>query len=273
MDRRILAAVLVGGLELSAAPLRGNPNLESRPTEDTVRVGEVVEIGLHAVSEDHTDEIAITPLVDWGRLALEMEAGWCGMQPGDTVTVLLRVSELLAPINGAQALIGHDQDLLALDDIIAGDGAGSPWDSAVVLYDEIEPGLVGAGFALFGGETDADAIVARIEFVVLPNDTPATTDVQLLAEVVPYPFITKLTLASDGSTIIPNLEGPVVLARTGDWDVDGDIDLADYSGFASCLDGPGMPDSRVDCCWFDFDRDGDGDLADFAEFACFFSGP
>jgi len=59
--------------------------------------------------------------------------------------------------------------------------------------------------------------------------------------------------------------------ENGDHDVDGDVDLSDFSVFADCLAGPGTapdptdPDCQGAClAAFDFDTDGDVDLADFA---------
>lgn len=61
----------------------------------------------------------------------------------------------------------------------------------------------------------------------------------------------------------------------GDFDMDGDVDLADFASFAQCFAGPdNPPDSNcpagVDA---DCDDDGDVDLADFATFAQNFTGP
>jgi len=64
----------------------------------------------------------------------------------------------------------------------------------------------------------------------------------------------------------------------GDWDADGDVDLADYDAFARCLNGPNQPPQPTppvtaeECIrTFDVDRQGDVDLADFAAFARVFA--
>ncbi|HUU82826.1 MAG TPA: choice-of-anchor D domain-containing protein [Phycisphaerae bacterium] len=66
----------------------------------------------------------------------------------------------------------------------------------------------------------------------------------------------------------------------GDFDVDGNVDGADYSAFADCLAGPDQTPSPsaaecVDACLaaFDTDSDGDVDLAEFVEFQTVFTGP
>jgi hypothetical protein len=59
----------------------------------------------------------------------------------------------------------------------------------------------------------------------------------------------------------------------GDFDADGDVDLADYIAAEDCLSGPGLttaptpPTSPIQCInAFDFDQDTDIDLEDFAAF-------
>jgi hypothetical protein len=60
----------------------------------------------------------------------------------------------------------------------------------------------------------------------------------------------------------------------GDWDGDGDSDLADYAGFADCMAGPdASPDpANAECVQpcldaFDTDADNDVDLEDFHNLA------
>ncbi|MFH0979929.1 MAG: family 10 glycosylhydrolase [Planctomycetota bacterium] len=52
----------------------------------------------------------------------------------------------------------------------------------------------------------------------------------------------------------------------GDYDVDGDVDLTDYSKFAPCITGPDNGPLAAGCDLFDFDADTDIDLADFRVF-------
>ena len=65
----------------------------------------------------------------------------------------------------------------------------------------------------------------------------------------------------------------------GDFDVDGDVDLDDYTALADCLAGPDetpTPSAAecVDACLaaFDVNDDADVDLADFAGFQAVFTG-
>ena len=57
----------------------------------------------------------------------------------------------------------------------------------------------------------------------------------------------------------------------GDFDRDGDVDLADYLWILQCLTGPGRPIEG--CQGADFDSDGDVDLADLLTFQGAFTGP
>jgi hypothetical protein len=58
-----------------------------------------------------------------------------------------------------------------------------------------------------------------------------------------------------------------------DADEDGDVDLADFSHFQSCFNGPNRPPTAAGCCDMDFDKDSDVDLADFGVFQGCFNGP
>jgi hypothetical protein len=57
-----------------------------------------------------------------------------------------------------------------------------------------------------------------------------------------------------------------LLYPLGDFDRDGDVDLADFASMPDCLTGPENEPATGDCDSFDYDTDADVDLADFAEF-------
>ncbi|HEY3246498.1 MAG TPA: hypothetical protein VGM03_24390 [Phycisphaerae bacterium] len=71
----------------------------------------------------------------------------------------------------------------------------------------------------------------------------------------------------------------VVVPTPGDADLDGDVDLVDYSAMSACLSGPAQGDGFVppsSACLQHFDLpapDGDVDLADVAAFQNAFTGP
>ncbi|HOW19863.1 MAG TPA: hypothetical protein PLC79_12585, partial [Phycisphaerae bacterium] len=58
-----------------------------------------------------------------------------------------------------------------------------------------------------------------------------------------------------------------------DLDADADVDLADFSVFQHCFNGPNRPAGQSDCGRSDLDGDGDVDLSDFAVFQGCFNGP
>lgn len=59
--------------------------------------------------------------------------------------------------------------------------------------------------------------------------------------------------------------GCVTATVAGDCDLNGVVDLADYSCFSNCFTGPGAALNR-ECSSFDFDLDNDVDLRDFSYF-------
>ena len=58
----------------------------------------------------------------------------------------------------------------------------------------------------------------------------------------------------------------------GDFDFDGDVDLADFQEFNACLTGPDNGPVISGCEVFDANTDDDVDLADFGEFQMSFTG-
>ncbi|MBN1489631.1 MAG: formylglycine-generating enzyme family protein [Phycisphaerae bacterium] len=60
---------------------------------------------------------------------------------------------------------------------------------------------------------------------------------------------------------------------SSDFDGDSDVDLADFSTFAACFNGPNRLPVYPSCESPDLDVDGDVDLADFGIFAACFNGP
>ncbi len=58
-----------------------------------------------------------------------------------------------------------------------------------------------------------------------------------------------------------------------DFDRDGDVDLADFTLFQLCFNGPNEPPGAICSVDADFDNDGDADLHDFGVFTACFNGP
>ncbi len=63
------------------------------------------------------------------------------------------------------------------------------------------------------------------------------------------------------------------LNAAADFDKDADVDLADFSTFQACFNGPNRVPRQTGCTAADLDHDGDVDLADFAAFQTCFNGP
>ncbi len=75
------------------------------------------------------------------------------------------------------------------------------------------------------------------------------------------------TLWLDGVGFDPPLRPP------GDFDGDGDADVADFGHFQDCFNGPNRTPKRTGCADADFDADLDVDVADFGAFQDCFNGP
>ena len=69
-----------------------------------------------------------------------------------------------------------------------------------------------------------------------------------------------------------SFEFTIEFAILGDLDVDGDVDLVDFAGWADCFTGPDNGPYPLGCRAFDFDIDNDVDSADFAVFQIAFTG-
>jgi hypothetical protein len=215
--------------------------------------------------------VEITSLGAWGHLALKLADGPCTFEPGDTFTVLLKVSELNTVINGVQALIAFNEPALSIVAVQPGDGSGSPWDASIVIYESSAGGVLSYAAGLLVGTLQNDAVVARITVLFTPGATPPAGTLELLATA--GTLTTRLTHASTGMGLIPTLGGPVGIGMFGDADTDGDVDFADFGLLASCLAGPGVAYSSQTCCRLDFDGEGDIDMVDMAHFQRVFSGP
>jgi hypothetical protein len=171
---------------------------------------------------------------------------------------------------------------LLFDSISAGDGAGSPWDAALPVYETVADGEIVYALGLLGTASDADAVVATARFHALANGVP---EVELLAAASTEPFlVTHLTVYPTGGQIIPELGDPAGLVISdvdyGDSNGDGTVNLIDYTAFETCQSGPDVagstivhpPDIAPACICLDADGDRDVDLRDFGDFQEVFMG-
>lgn len=89
---------------------------------------------------------------------------------------------------------------------------------------------------------------------------------------------TTQTIVFQGAGTGPNVGATQIngfqlrVIASGDCDGTGSIDLLDHTEYASCLTGPGVALSSMDCFCIDFDDDNDADLLDFADLQNAFSG-
>ncbi len=229
------------------------------------------EVGEEVTGTLGTARARVRLPLDWGILGLALLDPMCGLIPGELVEVQLTVADLTEPINGVQALIGFDADTLGFVGAVPGDGAGSPWDNALEVFEGAEDGVLTYAVLLVDGGSAANAVVAELIFRYQPPQTPAAGVVAMLSE--HPPLFTKLTAAATGASIVPELGPPVWLASPGDINTDGVIDAEDLIGFAQCVSGPGIPPCCDTCCRVDADADQDVDLVDFAALQCLLGQP
>jgi len=110
---------------------------------------------------------------------------------------------------------------------------------------------------------NADVVVFRTMLAKGPT-TPPNTDPDYLTYL-------KCDLNGNGSVSAMDIE---ILKRfVVDTDEDSDVDLADFSFFQSCFNGPNRPYAQANCDMADYDMDDDVDLTDFAFFQSCFNGP
>ena len=92
-------------------------------------------------------------------------------------------------------------------------------------------------------------------------------------------WVRYVRIANGGAGLSPEIDAVAdVFPRLGDFDRDGDVDLADAAAFMNCFTGPGGERALRTCFPADFDADArageqDVDLDDFAEFVGYFAGP
>jgi hypothetical protein len=191
------------------------------------------EPGLNVVGLLGTASVQI---YDWGLLALELEPADCCLTPGQVLTVRLTVADLHDPINGVQAIIRFDEDLLTLQSITLGDGLGSPWDIAAEVYENVTNGYLTFAAGFPGSSTSADAVVATITYTVFTGGAVGPASIALVAE--EPPLLTKLTRSADATAITPLLGAQIETApivMKGDINGDGMRDGRDIQGFVTAL--------------------------------------
>ncbi|RME38168.1 MAG: hypothetical protein D6788_07990, partial [Planctomycetota bacterium] len=136
-------------------------------------------------------------------LSLNVAAGSTNVQPGDTVTVTLDVANLSAAINGVQIRIQYDTTIMTLVDVAPTDLVAAGLITTGTGWTEVSQtdtsGAVDWSAVINGGSISVDHTVATLTFTVIDEGVTSVTfrpDAD--------PFFTKLTRASDSTTILPN---------------------------------------------------------------------
>ncbi|MGD2107963.1 MAG: cohesin domain-containing protein [Phycisphaerae bacterium] len=132
-------------------------------------------------------------------LSLNVAPGTECVSASDTITVTLDVANLSSAINGVQVLLEYDDTLMTLVDIV-------PTDLGLTLpasgWDEISQtdnaGDITWAASINGGSIGINHTIATLTFTAIAD---GTADVIFRPDV--DPFYTKLTKASDSTTIFP----------------------------------------------------------------------
>jgi len=155
------------------------------------------------------------------------------VQPGETVTVKLDVSNLQQEVVACQAVIGYDKDLLAPISVVKG---GAPWNQ--MLYSSWAAGnldvAVGVPYTELGGSA-ADATVAVITFQALAEGTtqvvfrPDGDDVSStwLVDASEIPNVVMPTKLNSQTIIIDGMgpDKPTISASPSDWTSESTVTL------------------------------------------------
>lgn len=173
------------------------------------------------------------------------------------VRVPLRVSGLLDPVNGVQALFSYNPSILTLTGATVGDQMGSPWDAASLVHLSGNAGDGVIAVALNGSSTQADATVATLLFDAIG---PGETSVDF--RTASPPFATKITSITN-EVIVPNeIDSPTIISgdhSKGDVNGDGERDGLDVQLFVDTILTPGAATSSELCAG---DLSGDGSVTE-----------
>ncbi len=139
----------------------------------------------------------------------------------------------------------------------------------------VTPEVVLTPLVAMAPDTDFDGIEDALDLCPLDPDPDQTdTDGDAYGDACDNcPLVANPDQADENGDGI----GDACAPRPGDFDGDGDVDLADFSRLSVCYGGPGVTSPPVSCDPEDFDAcdldgDGDVDLGDLATFAANFTG-
>ncbi len=134
------------------------------------------------------------------------------------------------------------------------------------------PNALDAGYAAAIGSTgEPNTITAPYPDTLLAGLMAGWTLGEVFYVANPYDNFTW-ELVGDPFLKVPDWSGAPLATPRADFDMDGDVDLDDFSRLANCVTGNGTA-AQPGCEASDFDLDGDVDIADFVIFCECFNGP
>lgn len=139
--------------------------------------------------------LATPPANAFNELALNVGSGSSFVRLGDFITVTLDVADLSVPINGIQAFLHYDRDMMRLVSALGNSSVETGWTS---ITEDLEGGGLLQLLVMFGGATSIDHTAATLTFEAIAL---GSTRVSFLADAPP--LRTKMTVAADASPILP----------------------------------------------------------------------
>lgn len=231
----VLAALYLPG------PARADIDLEWRPDTTAVNVGDVVDIGLFAVSDSPTEQLlaGMGVVIAWEPAFLRL------VGVDDTGAVPLLFS-------------GFPADPFDLNETIPPQDGDGFYQALAPLGDPVAATPDGTLITTFRFESIAPVSVTV--FAILAEGGSPVTQTVVWDGVIPNNPVT----GSLG-------EAQITVINPGDFDFDGDVDLFDAAAFDACAGGPGGGVGAT-CAPGDFDNDNDVDFHDWGRLLIAFSG-
>jgi hypothetical protein len=229
--RALLAAAVLG-----CGPVRGSIHLELRPVSSAL-VGETVEVGLYAVSDDMTEQSigGIDAIVQWDP---------------DVVELLGRINN--GPYSWGLSWFPDDGQL---------DGVNDSWTDGDALYQCLRRNAPSPPAMA----TPAGLLVTTFRFVAVGPASAAP--VRLVPHAGTY-STTRVLDGFDSSDVTGTLRAcsvtVLLCGLLSDLDADCDVDSRDFAALSECVTGPAEPVAEPSCGPADLDGDGAVDLRDLA---------
>ncbi|MFQ5494278.1 MAG: hypothetical protein ACE5EX_02760 [Phycisphaerae bacterium] len=242
------------------APARAQVNLEWRLANERLRQGDIVDVGLVAVSNDAMDKslVSINANVGWDPLVLRLD----GLVNNGPFQWPLSAFPFDAGLDGLNADCSPTRFCAAYGGLPFNDGTARYAASA--FSPNASPPATPKGLLITTLQFTATAATpaARVFFL---------DDVSLMSPTVVLRTADGAVLEVTG-TVEPVTFEIAACGATGDFVADCVVDLFDHRELLRCLNGPDRT-SPAGCEAADFGGDTHTDLRDVAGFQLWFSGP